>query len=177
MSPSIFRLLLAVPWAAALFGTLQIHRLDLHLGHSICGPWGCGPPMEALIGYHSFWLVLIVPLAVVAGTCLPRSWRWWTGAGVLAVGLIGVFGYVSWDAFKYYANSQSTEYLLQRCFFSLVTNVDLPSIQVALAGLALFLLGRRGQASETEAPSAPAGRAADARDTSNPQEPLQVVAE
>ncbi len=58
---------------------------------------------------------------------------------VLLVGsLLGIMGFVGWDAYRYVAQSDSTDYLLQRCFFTLVTTVDIPMIQLALAGLILF---------------------------------------
>ena len=55
-------------WGAALFGILQIGLASgsgLH-EHSICGPWGCGPPTSALLGWHGFWLLLAGPLVGIA---------------------------------------------------------------------------------------------------------------
>ncbi|MEM9353961.1 MAG: hypothetical protein AAGA92_13185 [Planctomycetota bacterium] len=46
--------LLLVAWGASLYGVLQMHYLHTGFGHSVCGPWGCGPSGEALVGYHGF---------------------------------------------------------------------------------------------------------------------------
>ena len=64
-------------WVFALLGTLQVHRWEGLLGgHAICGPWGCGPFLSALIGYHGFWLILLL---------LPA---WLLAAGFLAAGFL-----------------------------------------------------------------------------------------
>ena len=138
MSSPVRRLLFmlsAIPWIAALYGTLQMHRLDANLGHSICGPWGCGPTTEALIGYHTFWLVLMLPIAIAARAFLPNTAVRRVGLALLTTGLLIIVGYVGWDASRFVAQANSAAYLGQRCFFTLVTSVDMPMMQLALLGL------------------------------------------
>ena len=50
---------LVAVWGVSLLGVLQIQHLPLDAGHSVCGPWGCGPPLPPLIAYHGFWIVLL----------------------------------------------------------------------------------------------------------------------
>lgn len=134
----IVRAALSIPWMAALYGTLQIHQLNLHMGHSICGPWGCGPPAEALIGYHAFWLVLFVPLGIAMGWIVPQHLRRRIGITVALLGLAGTVCYMSWDAFAFYQSSQAGDLLLQRALFALATAVDFPVVPLGIAGLAML---------------------------------------
>ncbi len=52
--------LLLVAWAATVWGVLQVDRLPGQWGH-VCGPRGCGPPVKALVIWHAFWVMLLVP--------------------------------------------------------------------------------------------------------------------
>ena len=49
-------------WSGLLFGSLSVANLPGDWGHGICGPWGCGPPMQALVACHFAWLVVLAPL-------------------------------------------------------------------------------------------------------------------
>ena len=122
-------------WAAGLFGCLQLHRLDL--GHSICGPWGCGPPSSALLAMHSSWLILLLPLAWLAPRIWPRvNWAafgWgllW--AGVAAILVIGVT-----DFFSFQSDPAQPKYVWQRFLFRLATLPDWPIVQLTLAAALL----------------------------------------
>ena len=127
--------LLCVPiWLLGLWGSLRIHELDLHLGHSICGPWGCGPPVEALLGYHAFWLVLIVPVAIALGAYFSQPSRRKLGLAFLAVGLVTIAFVAGGDTFRYWKSSGSAQYLTQRFFFAMVTKIDVPMLQVFTVG-------------------------------------------
>jgi hypothetical protein len=138
------RLALVIPWVAALYGSLCLHDLNLHLAtHGICGPWGCGPPTEALLGMHAFWLVLLVPVGVVAGKWLPVTLVRPMGILFLGLGCIGAVGYVGWDAWSFCQASQSTAFVVQRALFTVATTVDIPFVQVAVAGGAVIWFARR----------------------------------
>ena len=151
MTPIIYRSLWVVPWGAAVFGSLQIHKLDLGLAaHDICGPWGCGPPLESLIGYHSFWFLLVTALVFGVGAVLSRSNARRVGLALLAFGLVAALGYAGWDAATYAWKAGSAQYAVQRFFFTLATSVDLPTLQIAVAGLAMMLM-KRGSDEEAAA--------------------------
>src|SRR5262249_34262953 len=80
-------------WGLALYSALQVGRLDLRAEHGICGPWGCGPPPEALVACHLFWLVLLFPPAlVVAARLAPRRVRTlgWALAVAASLGIAAV---------------------------------------------------------------------------------------
>lgn len=128
-------------WAAALYGSLQIYHLELG-GHSICGAWGCGPTDTALIGYHTFWLVLILPIVPIAIRMAPaaRVRNWGT---VLAIaGVAGLIVLALVDGVHYWQTSHASQYLVQRCLFRLATFVDIPLAQIVLVGLLMRRLAR-----------------------------------
>jgi hypothetical protein len=56
-------------------------------GHSICGPWGCGPPLSSLLVWHGFVTILLVPSAIIAARNWPDVAVDWAPALALVVGL------------------------------------------------------------------------------------------
>ena len=50
-----------IAWALAAFGALSLANLPGEYGHSLCGPWGCLPPLQALAAMHLFWVVVLGP--------------------------------------------------------------------------------------------------------------------
>ena len=150
MPRTLLLLLMVPPWIGALYGTLQIHSMDLHLGpHTICGPWGCGPRPEALIGYHGFWAVVILPVAITVGVVAPRQANRLIGGLLLIASVIGAATYLTWDGVQYASSAQSTEHAFQRAVFTLVTTVDIPMIQALIAsGLLWGVFGRKAGVTE-----------------------------
>lgn len=132
-------------WMGALFGVLQIGlaaTLDGHghTGLSICGPWGCGPPVLALIGWHGFWVVVVAPpvLALIYYVGDRPLWRMGiaaSGAGLLALIAIAVYQAVTWLPL---VGEGAATYFVRRCLFVAVTLTDVPIIPVTLAGLGLL---------------------------------------
>ena len=138
MSPFLIRAVLAAFWSVGLYGTLRIHELNLSLGHSICGPWGCGPLTEALIGYHAFWFVLFLPLGLIAAAFFAPTARRRLGTTILLLGAIGSVGYMAWDAWGYYQQVGTTNLLIQRALFALATAIDFPTVQFGVMGFVLM---------------------------------------
>jgi hypothetical protein len=48
-------------WGLAAYGALSLTDLPGDYGHSLCGLWGCLPPVQALAAMHLFWVVVLVP--------------------------------------------------------------------------------------------------------------------
>ncbi|MCG8651362.1 MAG: hypothetical protein MI861_16095, partial [Pirellulales bacterium] len=122
------------------YGTLQLHRLNLNLGHGICGPWGCGPETKVLLANHGFWTVLLLPPLLVIGRRLSRLRRIQFALTLLATGLCGVIAYVAWDLTRFFEADLYTQYWPQRIWFALATQVDLPMMQLTAAGLMVLCL-------------------------------------
>ncbi len=169
VSQRFLRIVGLVLWGTALGGILQVHHLSgtLPFGwsrHTICGPWGCGPPLAALVSYHGFWLILLLPIGWLTGkawlgdevgrasidspdknvgeNCKARRLR--LGGLVLVVSSLSLLvGIVAVDAARWLATSPTHSYLIQRVLFRVVTLVDLPLIPLAIVGALWLWQGRR----------------------------------
>jgi hypothetical protein len=161
-------LLKAGAWAAALFGVLSLQYLpDRFFGeHSVCGPWGCGAPLPALLACHGFWLVLFAPATVYAARQLKPQTVWWLGAGLVSVAGVGLAGIAVWQAATWWQNVDPSlhRYAVERYLFVLATLVDVPVLETLVGGVTLWWAGiwRSGSAISTRAhPGGPAGCASD----------------
>lgn len=144
MSPRlVLSIVVLAAWAGAPWGALSIARVPGDWGHAVCGPWGCAPPLQALVGCHLAWLVLLAPVAVVG----PRIGRlpWLPGR---AVGAAFVFVAVA-GAFAVWRHERATwlaaasepqrEYFWQRCALAIAAWVDAPLVQLLLVGVLLIV--------------------------------------
>ncbi len=151
-------LFLAV-WLAALLGVLRCGPYLGDLGHSVCGPWGCGPPTEALIVFHGFWLVLLGGAALLAVAFWKPSTLSVVGASLFFLGFGVAIAIAGWELEHLTARTRPLAF--QRIGFVFVTMVDVPLFQTTLVGALFWLAGRtkRGRASrrsaENEANTAP----------------------
>ncbi|HEV3303000.1 MAG TPA: hypothetical protein VG055_25335 [Planctomycetaceae bacterium] len=168
MTQPIAALLKAGAWAAALFGVLSLQYLpDRFFGeHSVCGPWGCGAPLPALLACHGFWLVLFAPATVYAARQLKPQTVWWLGAGLVSVAGVGLAGIAVWQAATWWQNVDPSlhRYAVERYLFVLATLVDVPVLETLVGGVTLWWAGiwRSGSAISTRArPGGPAGCASD----------------
>ncbi len=152
-STAVRSLLLAMGislWGAALFSTTQLHTLDLPLGHGICGPWGCAAEPAALLGYHLFLAVLLVPVVgLVCRTLNPATGRRvaWAVIGAALVAFVAVAGV---SAVEWLRDGEPARYALQRGLFVVATTPDLPVGSLLAAGLTGLLTTRRRQAGQID---------------------------
>jgi len=137
-------------WGLALFGVLQIGLLAGAGGHahgavSICGPWGCGPPVSALVAMHGFWTLLAMPpLGLISQTWQRRHVHQlgrilWISAAVVIAGVVLWQTFIWWPT----ANRLQRPYIVHRCLFSLVMLVDLPVLPALLGGITLCAMSRQ----------------------------------
>lgn len=161
-------LLLLAVWAVGLFGVLQVHQLEGWFGHAICGPWGCGPPVSALIGYHGFWLLLMVLPAWWLKHCWADATLQRLGTGLLLVAAVGIVMLLAVDGWQTWQREAMRPYLVQWSFFRLATFVDFPLVQLGLIGLWLRNSQRNSQqASNTPANSTQANNTQEIGDNDN----------
>lgn len=132
-------------WGGCLAGALAIANLPWDLGHAICGPWGCGPPMQALVACHLAWFVVLVPPAVLLVRWSKASNTMRRRVGLLLVALAGavLLAMMVYERLTWWprASEWQRAHFWQRCGFVIATTVDVPVIQVLLIGVGLFLAG------------------------------------
>lgn len=144
----------SLAWGGTAYGALQFARAEaLFDGCSICGPWGCSPPPEAMIAAHGFWLIVFAALAAVAVRALsPRGLRR-AGRVQTAAGLLAAAGVVGWALVTWRPESAARQkYVVQRTLFVFATLVNVPAAQATLAGAAVWAVGsvRVGRQSPVE---------------------------
>ena len=143
---NLARLALVPLWAVALWGSLQVHRMDLHLGHGLCGPWGCGPPLEAAIGFHLFWITILLPATIGLGLYLSNSRCRDIGRILFIAAAVMTVGIVGYDVVTHAIQSGTIDYIFRRGLLTLVTTIDVPMLQLMAAGAALqFYFGKETQ--------------------------------
>ena len=138
------RITLLLIWIAALYGVLRAGPYLGNLGHGFCGPWGCGPPLEALLVYHGFWLVLIGGLTTAAIRFCSAATLDVAGRTLTVVSLCGLLGLMAWELT--YMSDTIRPYAVQRCLFAVATLVDIPIVPAALAGIACWFASHRKNA-------------------------------
>ena len=132
-----------------MLAVLQISQLTTGLTHLACGPWGCGPPLEALAACHGFWALFLTPPAAWAASRSSMAAVRLVSLCAGLAGLAGVIGVVAWQAGTYLplVGEGQPSYFFQRCLFVIATTVELPMVQLILLGLAgwWYAIRRRKQ--------------------------------
>ena len=125
-----------VVWGFVFLGALSIGHVRADWGHSVCGPWGCGPPLQALVACHLSWLVVLIPLTALIQTRVTEGYQRLLGTVLITFGLAGVVGIIAYEFFTWWpsANEYHRRYLWQRLGFSIVTQIDLPVIESIVTG-------------------------------------------
>lgn len=140
-------------WTLLLAGVLHSEPLlqkVLGANHSICGVWGCGPPITSLLAWHGFVAAAIVPSAVIAAKRSPITARRW-GRVVLAATLAGAAGFLLMNTVQWYQSTSefARGFLLQRVLFATVSFTDAPVVPAILAATGYWWLGRKSEAAKS----------------------------
>lgn len=136
-------LLVLTFWGIGVWLVLQLQHSSIGLQHSICGPWGCGPPLPALLACHGFWLVLFAPPVLAAGCFASPHQLLKAGTLLVAIGLLTLIGISIWQATNWIpvASELQRSYFLQRCLFVVAVQVDMPLFELIAFGLLLTICG------------------------------------
>ena len=134
---------IVVVWGVAMWLVLQLQDVSYGQEHSICGPWGSGPPVSVLAACHGFWLVLLGPPVITACTRLnpQRVIKW--GVLGLMIGIAAMCGIAIWEATHWLPESSALQrgYFVQRWLFAVAVHVDLPVYELTAFGLLGVLCG------------------------------------
>jgi peroxiredoxin len=141
ISPSTIGLAMrSALWGLATWLVLRLHDAPIAQGHSICGPWGCGPTIPALVAAHGFWLLVLIPAAlwvgsrIASGRAIVLGWAC-IGLGIGGIATIAVREWMSWPS----ASAPGLRaYTIQRLLFAVATLVEIPLVPTILAGLILL---------------------------------------
>jgi len=134
------RCLIFSVWGLVLTGTLSIANWPGDWGHSICGAWGCGPPLQALLACHCSWLVVFVPVALLLTRKVSIHTAIRGASVILAIILlitttIAIHEYLTW---KLQVSPWQQQYYWHRVGFVILTTIEVPLLE--LAGLATGVL-------------------------------------
>lgn len=135
-------------WGGLLWGVLQFgggadQDAHAHQGISVCGAWGCGPPVEALASWHGFWIVFVaLPVGLLIRSWPARRLKA-VGIGLTGAGVLGLVAVVAYEAATWLpeASGDLSSYFVQRCFFAVATLTDIPLIPTTIGGIAFWIGG------------------------------------
>jgi peroxiredoxin len=133
-------------WGLASWLILRLHDAPFAGEHSICGPWGCGPTISALLAAHGFWLITLVPLAYWARSTLSASHAIVLGRILSGLSAGGIASVAAWELTHWPTTDHPglRAYAVQHGLFALATLVEVPLTQGMIAGLILARTTRRG---------------------------------
>lgn len=126
-----------VAWAGALWAALQLATLHTSWDQVLCGVWGCGPSLWALVSCHLAWLIGLTPLALAGRAVVPPRWRRPIGVTTFVLCVALVLGVVIREAIDWlpHVGPTARAYFVQRCLFVIATWVDVPVVELGLLSL------------------------------------------
>lgn len=132
---------LLITWVGALLAALSMHDMQILNQHSICGPWGCGPPTNALLAIHVGWIVVLWPplFYLPWRLGLPSRVVKIVSSAMISAGLLGLIGITIWQWAVWLPNTSewAAKYVWHRCGFAIATASDWPLVQLLFAGTVL----------------------------------------
>ena len=101
------------------------------------------PPVQALAALHGFWIVVAIPLLVLALRRLPPKQLRLLGLALTTAGVVGLLVFVVQDLVRWLSTAPPDfrRYSFQRILFAIGTNPDVPLVQVAAAGAFCWIVG------------------------------------
>jgi hypothetical protein len=147
-------------WCGTLYCVLSTSQLRASWEHAMCGPWGCGPPTQAVAAMHAFWFVLILPVAVVLYCRLTPPALRRIGVALTGAGVVTLIAIMGWQAHAWWSPTDDwlRPHFVERALFSVATLVDVPVVQTMLAGMVCWLasLGRHREPNSNDRTRPPA---------------------
>ena len=137
---------LPIIWGAVPLAVLSVHDSNALNQHTVCGVWGCGPPLNALVAVHVGWIAALWPPLFYLPWRLKTTdeTNKWLAIALITAGIAGIAGIVLWQWFVWLprASEFAAEHIWQRCAFSVATAGDWPLAQLLAGGLVLLIVRR-----------------------------------
>lgn len=135
----------AVAWAILLWSALQMAHVHTSWDHALCGVWGCGPTLPAVLSCHAAWLIVLTPVALVGRSLVPPRWARSIGLAVSVLVLALLLGIISRESTTWLQQAPVgyRHYFAQRCLFVIATWVDVPLVELGLVGLLWWATPRK----------------------------------
>jgi hypothetical protein len=130
-------------WGLAAYGALCVARIPGDFGHSLCGPWGCLPPLQALAAMHLLWVVVLLPVVAWALARWPGRPLAFAGKVLFGLSLVTIVVAAGWDLLVWLPSTPAGfhPYWARRCLFTLLMLSDIPLFQGLCAGAACWAVG------------------------------------
>jgi hypothetical protein len=148
-------LLGGLAWVGCLAASVGIGLIPGdYIGESLCGVWGCFPPVQALVSLHLLWLSALMPPAVALARRRPGAVARRSGAFLVVIGLLSVACVVGGGLTDWWYSPADPEYLryaVRRAGYSLATRTEVPAIQLVVTGVAVVIAARRRSGTESPA--------------------------
>ncbi len=138
------RLIGLAGWLVAAGGAVSVAFIPMNVGESLCGIWGCFPPLQALVALHLLWAVGFAAMVWTLVTEKPSALLPVGGFLVLAaVATAAVI--LSRDVFYWFDHVPAEDHYHwpRRVGYTLATRIDLPILQLLAAGVVCIAVGRR----------------------------------
>lgn len=131
-------------WGLSLWAALSVSKVTGDWGHGICGPWGCGPPVPALVACHFAWLVILLPVAWWSRFRLTHQQSFYLGLSHVVMAISGLFAIALYERMTWWpeASLWQRPYYWHRVGFVVATTIELPLVEIGIVG-GMLLLKRR----------------------------------
>ena len=130
-------------WFAAAVGSLLVAAIPYDAGESLCGVWGCFPPLPVLVAMHLFWCTVFGAILSAISHFRPGLLRPLGIVLLLATSTVATV--LLWNDLSTWFGSAPVEYHSlwpRRVGYTLLTLTDVPLVQSLVAGVACLAFGR-----------------------------------
>ena len=136
-----------VGWLTAALAAVLVATIPYDPGESLCGPWGCFPPLLALVSMHLLWFVALSAGVWAVARWLPGLLRPF-GFVLLLAAVVATGVLVSNDLVQWLSRMPDDirPFWPKRVGYRLLTLSDVPLVQSMLIGAMCVVRGRRVRA-------------------------------
>ena|GEM_PF-6361764 len=130
-------------WLAAALATVFVAVIPYDPGESMCGVWGCFPPLTALVSLHLLWCVGLSASVWAMRRWFPMLLRP-VGLFLLFAAIVATTVIIADDLSSWLSKTpdQFRQFWPKRVGYRLLTLTDVPLVQSMLVGVYCVIRGR-----------------------------------